>query len=368
MKKQTQARLIILPLIMLLFAFLASITFATSYMIKNPLKLSTESSLTQSFNVNIENFWQSNAVSHNFQGVDDKKIHSISIITGNNKAIVISQGRNESVMKYKEVAYDLNQQGYDVFLIDHRGQGFSERFGGDAHRGYVDNFQDYVDDLNQYVMTLELDKKYQQRYLLSHSMGGAISALYLQQYQHPFQASVFFSPMLSVNMGGLPNFLAKIITYTSAEVCSWFTNKACYVPGGSAYQQKSFAGNALTHSQKRFYSSQQDFEKHPETQLGDPTMRWLSTSLGAMEKAIEHADNINIPMLMFQSSADTVVTSEGQNAFYKNVTYCKYNKFLVIDNAKHEILIESDEYRLQALHHTLQFLSEVEQGKQTCIK
>ena len=290
------------------------------------------------------------------------------VITGNDKAIVISQGRNESVLKYKEVVNDLSQQGYDIFLIDHRGQGFSERFGGDEHRGYVENFQDYVDDLNQYVLLLNLQNKYQQRYLLSHSMGGAISALYLQKYQHPFQASVFFSPMLSINIGILPNFLAKIIMVTSAEVCSWFTDKACYVPAGSGYRQKSFEGNLLTHSEKRFYASQQDFEKYPETQLGDPTMRWLSTSLSAMEQAIEQANNIKIPILMFQAGADNVVKSTGQNAFYKNVTYCKYNQFVRIDNAKHEILIESDKYRLKALNHTLQFFIDIAQGEQTCTK
>lgn len=363
MKKLMQARLIAL-----FFLFLTTFTFAATNMIENPLQLNTESSLTRAFNASINNFWEENASSHYFQSTDNKKIHTISIMTGNTKAIVISQGRNESVLKYKEVAYDLNQKGYDIFLIDHRGQGFSERFGGDPHRGHVHNFQDYVDDLKQYVASLELDKNYSQRYLLSHSMGGAISSLYLQQHQHPFQASVFFSPMLTINMGILPNFLAKIITNTSAEVCRWFSNKACYVPGGAAYQEKSYASNVLTHSEKRFYSTQQDFQKYPETQLGDPTMRWLATSLSAMEQAVEHAHKIKIPILMFQAGADTVVTSEGQNAFYKNVTYCKYNEFMTLANAKHEILIEADEYRLPALNQTLQFFTKIEQGKLTCIK
>ncbi|WP_413700083.1 alpha/beta fold hydrolase [Psychromonas sp. KJ10-10] len=363
MKKLTQVKLIIS-----LFFLSTSFNVANANMIENPLQLSTESSLTRAFNAKIEDFWKENASSHYFLGSDNKNIHTISIVTGNTKAIVISQGRNESVLKYKEVAYDLNKQGYDIFLIDHRGQGFSERFGGDSHRGHVSLFQDYVDDLNQYVLSLELAQKYSQRYLLSHSMGGAISSLYLQQYQHPFQASVFFSPMLSINMGVLPNFLAKIITYTSSEVCSWFTNTACYVPGGGGYKEKSFTDNVLTHSEKRFYSSQFNFQQYPSTQLGEPTMRWLATSLSAMEQAVEHAHKINIPILLFQSGADKVVTSTGQNAFYKNVTYCKYNKFVVIDDAKHEILIEADEYRLPALNQTLQFFTQIEQGKLTCIK
>jgi lysophospholipase len=355
-------------LVTCLFLFCATLTFATSTMQNNPFKLTMESTLTGIFNPEIQYFWESNANSSSFQGIDDKMIHTVSITTGNSKAIVISQGRNESVLKYKEMAYDFNQQGYDIFLIDHRGQGFSERFGGDQHRGYVVDFQDYVDDFNQYVLSLELEKKYQQRYLLSHSMGGTISALYLQQYKNPFQASVFFSPMLSINMGGLPSFLAKIITYSSAEVCSWFSNKACYVPAGNGYLQKMFEGNHLTHSKNRFNSSQNGFEIAPETQLGDPTMRWVSTSLSAMKKAIDEAHKINIPILMIQSGADKVVTSDGQETFFKSVTYCESNQFLTIEDSKHEILLERDEYRLPALNHTLQYLTEIKKGKLACIK
>lgn len=343
-------------------------------MTNNPFNLTQEINLGTHFNPTIQNFWKKNALSHYFQGVDNKRVHSISIETGNTKAIVISQGRNESVLKYKEVAYDFNQQGYDVFLIDHRGQGFSERFGGDQHRGYVVNFQDYVDDLNHYVLSLELEKKYQQRYLLSHSMGGAISALYLQQYDTPFQASVFFSPMLSINLGGLPSFLVKIITYSSAEVCSWFSDKACYVLAGGGYLKKEFEGNQLTHSEKRFYASQNGFEAFPETQLGDASMRWLATSISATEQAIDNAKKISIPILLFQAGADTVVTSEGQLAFFANVTNCKDNQLLAIDGAKHEILLARDDVRLIALNRTLQFLTntelltKTEQGKLTCIK
>lgn len=324
--------------------------------------------LGNNYNPEILSFWETNAQSSDFIGIDNKRIHTIAITTGNNKVIVISQGRNESVLKYKEIAYDLHSQGYDIFLIDHRGQGFSERFGGDQYRGYVADFQDYVDDFNHYVTSLELDKKYQHRYLLSHSMGGTISALYLQQYKHPFQASVFFSPMLSINLGGLPSLLAKIISYSSAEVCRWFSNKACYSPMGEAYVKHSFADNQLTHSETRFNSGKIDFDVYPETQLGSATMRWVATSISATEQAIEHAHNINIPILMFQAGNDTVVTSEGQKALFNNAKNCHLNQLITIENAKHEVLLERDEYRLIALNHTLQFLIKIAQGKPACTK
>lgn len=345
-----------------------SLSLADSLMMDNRYNLSNESSLDDNYNEKILSFWNKNAQSSYFQGVDNKRIHTISLLSGNQKAIVISQGRNESVFKYKEVAYDLAAQGYDLFLIDHRGQGLSERFGGDQHRGHVEDFQHYIDDLNHYVNTLELDKKYQNRYLLSHSMGGAISALYLEQNKHPFQAAVFFSPMLSINLGPIPHFLAKAITASSASVCGWFSDTACYSPGGAPYDVKAFEGNDLTSSQARFYSSQHDFNAQPATQLGSASMRWVANSLSATEKAIQNAHKITIPILMIQAGSDTVVSATGQQAFFDNVTYCKFNQFLTIDDAKHEILLERDALRITALNHTLQFLTDTAQGSHSCIK
>jgi len=337
-------------------------------MTENPFNLTSERTLDNNFNPEILAFWEQYAQSDYFQGVDNKTVHNISIKTGNDKAIVISQGRNESVLKYKEVAYDLHQQGYDIFLIDHRGQGFSERFGGDQYRGYVEDFKDYADDLNQYVTALQLDKKYTQRYLLSHSMGGTISALYLQQFTHPFQASVFFSPMFSIDFGPLPTFMAKIIAYTSAEVCSWFTDIACYVPAGKDYLKASFKDNHLTNSQARFHSSQAGFEAFPETQLGSATMRWVSTSINATEQVINDANKIQIPLLLLQAGSDSIVTSTGQNSFFNNLNHCKFSELITIKDAEHEILLERDELRFSALTKALTFLDATAKGEITCTK
>lgn len=345
-----------------------SLSLADSLIMDNRYNLNSESSLSHNYNKKILSFWEENAKSSYFQGVDNNRIHTISLLNGNQKAIVISQGRNESVFKYKEVAYDLASQGYDLFLIDHRGQGLSERFGGDQFRGHVEKFQDYIEDLNHYVSTLELDKKYQNRYLLSHSMGGAISALYLEQNRHPFQAAVFFSPMLSINLGAIPHFLAKAITASSASVCGWFSDTACYSPGGGPYEVKAFEGNDLTSSQARFHSSQHDFNARPATQLGSPSMRWVANSITATEKAIENAHKITIPLLILQAGSDTVVSAEGQKAFFDNLTYCKFNQLLIIADAKHEILLERDALRTTALNNTLKFLTDTTQGSHSCIK
>lgn len=85
--------------------------------------------------------------------------------------IVVCPGRIESYIKYAELAYDLFHLGFDVLIIDHRGQGLSGRMLPDTHRGHVDNFSDYVDDLAAFWQQEVQPGPWRKRYILAHSMG-----------------------------------------------------------------------------------------------------------------------------------------------------------------------------------------------------
>jgi lysophospholipase len=336
--------------------------------INNKYGLSTEEQLDGHFSPAINAFWDKHAQIKTFESKVGGTINTVHITTGQPNAVVISQGRSESVLKYKELAFDLTNQGYDVFLIDHRGQGFSSRLGGDAYRGHVQTFDDYITDLTTFVTSLQLDKHYQSRFLLSHSMGSAISALYLEEQQHPFTAAVFFSPMFSINLGGMPNFIAKSVSYISDRVCHWFSDVACYAPGVGPYTKTAFEKNILTSSEKRHQSVLNTFNDAPETQLGGPTMRWINESLFATEKTIENAAKINIPIMIIKAGADQVVTEIGQNTFFNNNNTCTSNKLISIENAKHELLLEQDKYRIPAINQALDFFQQSQQGNLSCIK
>ena len=327
-------------------------------MLDNKYQLNTEDKLSNDYSPKINEFWDKHAHVKTFASEHGGTINAVHINTGKSNAIVISQGRTESALKYKELAFDLYHQGYDLFFIDHRGQGNSSRLCTDTHRGHVEDFQHYVNDLKSFVDSLQLTEHYQSCFLLSHSMGGAISALYLEEKKHPFQAVAFFSPMLSINLRGLPVFLAKIISYVSDRICRIFGKKDCNAPGSSIYNPIVFVKNQLTSSTKRYRSMLSTFEVVIEAQLGGPTMRWVNESLYAMEKAIKNATKIKVPTIIIQSGADTVLTSKGQQQFFDKIKHNKDNIFLSIPNAKHELLIEQDKYRLPALTATLDFFEQ----------
>ena len=92
-------------------------------------------------------FWRGREEAE-FVGVDRVPVRFVRFSQpAHDRVIVVCPGRIESYVKYAELAYDLFHSGFDVLIIDHRGQGRSGRMLSDPHRGHVANFSDYVDDL-----------------------------------------------------------------------------------------------------------------------------------------------------------------------------------------------------------------------------
>ena len=65
------------------------------------------------------------------------------------KLMILVNGRAENMLKWTELAYDFYQQGYDVLLFDHRGQGYSQRI--IPQKGHLDEFRFYIDDMAKII-------------------------------------------------------------------------------------------------------------------------------------------------------------------------------------------------------------------------
>lgn len=139
----------------------------------NPYGLIREAEFEQRFVNDIEPYWKKNGTKGNFRADDGINISYMAFEVENEKgAIVISSGRTESYIKYQELVYELTRQGYSVYLHDHRGQGYSDRLlKDDLHKGHVDEFNDYVNDLDTFVRKVVLLKSHKKMFLLAHSMG-----------------------------------------------------------------------------------------------------------------------------------------------------------------------------------------------------
>ncbi len=105
----------------------------------------------------LQKFWQQ-GLHQSFLSFDQTQICYSSFRHPAPRAeIVLSPGRIEAAQKYQEFCFDLYQAGFSVHLIDHRGQGLSDRLNADRYLGDVADFQHYVQDfaiwLEQHIST-----------------------------------------------------------------------------------------------------------------------------------------------------------------------------------------------------------------------
>ncbi|MGL5948109.1 MAG: alpha/beta fold hydrolase, partial [Aeromonas sp.] len=238
-------------------------------------------------------------------------------------------------------------------LIDHRGQGRSDRLLSDPHKGYVAAFSDYVTDLKQLQREVIAPDQPTKLFLLAHSMGGAISAHYLAHWPEDVTAAVLSSPMFGIALGGVPKALARAIVRAQATLgARW--GKSPYGPGKGPYQAKPFAENDLTHSAVRYSAFRALYAAEPELQLGGPTAHWINQAFSAAEAAVDHAGQLRTPLLVLQAGDDQVVDNAAQTRFCQQQG-CRVQ---VIAGARHELFIEQDRLRTPALTAVLDFFAQ----------
>jgi len=271
----------------------------------------------------------------------------------NQRAIVISNGRVESYIKYQELMFDLYQQGFSLYALDHRGQGLSDRLTHNPHQGYVDKFTDYTADLAQFIDQIVRQPQHDELFIVAHSMGCTIASDYLNQYPETFTAAVFSAPMFGIRLPvakPVIRWLAEKLDNNRLEAKK---RHSTFVLGGTDYRPDSFKHNRLTHSQPRYQHYSNLFEQTTKAQLGSPTNRWLLEAMIAAEKSIHYAKHSQTPILILQAQKDKVVSNAAQNQALS--AHCLK---VVIKDAYHEVFFEIDAIRNIALSQTIDFMSQ----------
>ena len=315
---------------------------------KKPYIFTSENELTNPEKLNqIEDFYKS-VNGNTFMGVDSISIYykSFSQKEDSRGAILISSGRTESAIKYKELIYDLYANGYTVYIHDHRGQGLSGRMTNEYELGYVKNFQDYITDMKTFYETIVKPNNHKQVYLLAHSMGGAIGLTYLQQFPSDFTAAAFSSPMLGLSF--IQCSLGKVLD----------NNKYTYAPTQKNYleSKETFTENILTNSEIRYNLFTKAYMKEPMVRLGGISLRWLNESCNQFDVMFEGISKIKTSSILFSAEEEEIVAPK---AHFKFVEEAKLKNIPIegyyVKNAKHELFIEKDKVRIKVLTKILSF-------------
>lgn len=270
----------------------------------------------------------------------------------NKKTIVILPGRTEPAIKYAELVYDLKNLGFNFYILDHQGQGASDRLLKDSHKGYVEHFNDYVVDFSGFLDEVVIpETQNHTRYLIAHSMGGTISALYLANGKDTFKKAVLSCPMMEVNTKPYEEAIGRLLTtalVAAGQGTKYAPDRGPYIP-----ENDTFEKNEVTHSVARFDLAKYIFVTAPELTLGGPTNRWVNQSLKATKGIDALASKIKVPVLMFQAGMDLIVKPNRQTSFCNNHPQCKLIHF---SGAHHEVLQEKDSIRQIALREIRAFI------------
>lgn len=325
-----------------------AVNFKTLQREDNVYQLSTEAQLKDEKHIEvIENFYKSGKEDY-FIGKANIQIYYkiFRQAESESPAILISSGRTEAALKYKELIYDLFNNGYSVYIHDHRGQGLSNRMTEDPDMGYIDTFQFYIDDMKYFYDNTLKKSNHKKKYLLAHSMGGAIGMTYLEQNPNDFHAAAFSSPMLG--------FVAP--TCKASKLLTG--QKPKYALGQGKYQDDKsvFKNNKLTGSEIRYIRMNNAFAKKNKSRLGGATYQWVYKSCQQFDYINDNIKNIQTPFVLFSAENEKIVNPKAHQKFIKEAQKLgKTCEAFLIENAEHELLIEKDEHRIKTINQIFKY-------------
>ncbi len=269
------------------------------------------------------------------------------------KAVILVNGRIEASIKYQELMFDLFEQGFDVYSLDHRGQGQSERLVVGNDIGHVNYFSDYAEDLHLFIEQIVSRKTYQKRALLCHSMGGAIALFYAKKRPNSLDAIVLIAPMLGIHLPKPLALIAEPLSY----FLDFFANPANFSLGQNHYKSLPFSLNRTSGCKARYLWCQALYEKHPEIKVGGVSNRWVWQALKTCRYLKAHASQITTPLLLLQAEKDQIVSNQAMAYFvHAREMAGQKTEFHCLPKAKHELLFEQEAIRNQTLTFVFDFL------------
>jgi alpha-beta hydrolase superfamily lysophospholipase len=227
-----------------------------------------------------------------FEGVGGLKIATRSWQPeGKPRAVVILvHGFNAHSGYMAWPAEQFTANGFTCYALDHRGRGKSE-----GERFYVEDFKDYLDDLDTFVNMARSENPKLPVYLIGHSAGGVISASYVYEHQDKIDGLICHSFAFDVGLPHLVQLALEGIGKLLPHVHVFSLNNADF-------------SRDPTHVDKM----NNDPLIHKESQPAE-TARVM---LLAAEALKEHMPNFKVPVLIIHGTEDHATRPAGSQYFY----------------------------------------------------
>lgn len=231
--------------------------------------------------------------------------------------LLVVHGLAEHSGRYMNLVNYFVPRGYAVYGLDHIGHGKS-----DGRRVYIERFSDFTGPLKTYFDMIQGWHPGKPVFLVGHSMGGLIGAVYLLEHQNELKGAVLSAPAVKVSDTISP------VTITVGKILSGILPKAGLLALDAAAISKD----------KAVVSA---YINDPLVYTGKVTARLAAEMLSAMQRVTAQAADIRLPILLLQGSADRLVDPSGAKMLQENAS-TPDKTLKVYDGLYHEVFNEPE--------------------------
>ena len=219
-------------------------------------------------------------------------------------------GMGEHINRYNHVAEMFNKNGYAVLGCDQRGHGKS---GG--QKGHYPDFEIFMNDVDALLQQASIHYPNAKQILYGHSMGGNLVANYLLRRQPKITGAILSSPYLKLAFQppAWKLFMGRLLKGIFPTLS---------MPTGLDVEAISRDKNEV----EKYIKDSLNHDK-VSAKMG---IEMMETG----EWAIEHANELRVPTLIYHGTDDRLTSAKGSAEFAKNAE--NYAEFVKLDGLYHE--------------------------------
>ncbi|MAX65503.1 MAG: alpha/beta fold hydrolase [Bacteriovoracaceae bacterium] len=256
---------------------------------------------------------------------DDISLHAKIYERGNPVWLIVTHGLGEHGQRH-EYLEKIFSQYFNICLYDLRGHGRSS-----GKRGHIDSFQEYSEDLKEVLDYLHLEYEMDKYVLFGHSMGGLITASFMQNTvsKHLYPQKVFLSGPAVAGAG----CLGKLFQFTPLPFIGTLSN----IPFSVALEGLLDISK-LSHDPRVYENYIQD----PLNTLKIQTKLFFEL-LKESKKVFSRPLRIECDLFCAVAMSDALVDSEAVVEYFTSIE--KNSTLYKATGAYHEIHNEIEKYR-----------------------
>lgn len=274
-----------------------------------------------------------------FESFDNAKIYYEYFLVENPKAsIVMVHGYTEFLKKYYEIGSYFMNMGYNIFLYDQRGHGYSHRDVEDFQVTHVDKYEDYAYDLQCFMdKIVKPNSEGIPVNIYSHSMGGAVASLYLAQTGDKIEKTVLSAPLVYPVCIKIPGRVLRFLIKGDVKKNGWKAR----LKYSSDFKPNAKSENSGDESEARFFYNLNMRINEPRYQNSCSSNRWNYETLGIRYKLLNKktTGKMNSKILLISAENDNSVKVKPQQKLAK-LLGCEY---VMIKGARHCLFTRKNE-------------------------